>query len=245
VLTENIRIAPYGFCGLLVASLVCAPRAANAQQAVDPASATSARTQTTPPDTTSTLTRPNFSGTWVLDRSISSDPAQATFDTIGARAGGARSGRGGGFGGRGGGFGGAGGGNTTRNPGNATTPEERNRLRELTDQVKRSSAAIVISHIDPTFTVTDAQGHAQVFQTDGSIDQRQLATVFVDSSAHWDDSRLVIEYVVGVDRKLLYTYTLLPKTMQLVIRIRLDASQTQRSGTPEVKLVYDQKPTDK
>jgi hypothetical protein len=227
VLTENMRVPAYGFCGLLVVSLVCAPRAARAQQ-------------------TAELT--NFSGTWALDRSISSDPAQATFDTSGARAGGARSGRGGGFGGRGGGgFGGGGGGNTGQSSGSTITPEERNRLRELTDQVKRGSASLVIAHADPTFTVTDSQGHTQVFQTDGSIDQRQLASVFVDSSAHWDDARLVIEYVVSVDRKLVYTYTLLPKTRQLVIRITLDAPETRRGGSPEVKLVYNetQTPSDK
>ena len=164
-----------------------------------------------------------------------------------ARAGGARSGRGGGFGGRGGGggFGGAGGANTSRSPASTLTPEERNRLRELTDQVKRSSAALVIAQSDPGFTVTDSQGHTQMIQTDGSIDQRQLASVYVDSSAHWDDSRLVIEYVVSVDRKLLYTHTLLPKTMQLVVRITLDAPETRRGGSPEVKLVYNRTPSDK
>jgi hypothetical protein len=221
-----------------VAWLTVTPCVASARQTVEPASATSARQQTAPADKTSTVARPDFSGSWALDRSISSDPAQAAFDTIGARAGGAGGGRGGGFGGRGG-FGGGGGGNTSRNPVSAITPEERNRLRELTDQLKRSSAAIVIAHNEPTFTVTDSQGRAQVFQTDGSIDQRQLVSVFVDCSAHWDDSRLVIEYVVSVDRKLIYTYTLLPKTMQLVIRVTLDAPETRRGGSPEIKLVYD------
>ena len=36
--------------------------------------------QTVPPATSSAETRPNFSGTWSLDRGISNDPAQANFD---------------------------------------------------------------------------------------------------------------------------------------------------------------------
>ena len=192
-----------------------------------------ARAQTAARET-ATSTRPNFSGRWSLDPALSSDPSKAAFDATpdrcGSRTGGRR--------GRLGGFGGSVDGNT----GGAMTSDERTRLQELTNQIKKSFGQLTISHSDPTLTITDPQGHTQLFQTDGSKDQHQLSSITAESTTHWDDAHLVTEFALGSSRKLVYTYTLVPRTDQMVIRIRLDATNRSRAGPQEVMLVYSRAP---
>ena len=196
--------------------------------------------QTPVPDT-APATRPNFSGRWSLDLDLSSDPSKAAFDAAPdnsrSRSGGRRGGGLGGFGG----FSRSGGSST----GGAMTSDERTRLQGLTDQIKKSSAQLTISHSDPSLAITDPEGHTQLFQTSGSKDQHQLASTVVESTTHWDDIRLVTEYALGSSRKLVYTYSLVPRTDQMVIRIRLDATEGSRAGRQEVKLVYNRAPAPK
>jgi hypothetical protein len=206
------------------------------------ASIVSARAQTVPAPPSAAEARPNLSGTWSLDPSLSNDPARADFG-----AGEQRGQRAGGFGGgssrrgRYGGFGGArpGTGETSR----AGTPEEHARLQLLTDLLKKSSASLVISHHDPNFVINDAQDHTLFFQTDGSPEENHLGSVTLTSTTHWDGSRLVTEFALGSRQKLVYTYTMLPATKQLVLRARLEAAERQRAEGPELKLVYQLAPS--
>ena len=201
-----------------------------------------ARAQTTSTAANATTDRPNFSGTWSIDRGISNDATQAAFET--PRDQDRRpAGRQGGGGGRGGfgGFGGArfgSGGQGNRSEAVPGTPEERTRLREFTDLVKRASESLVISHADPSLAITDAQGRTQLFQTTGAKDAHALATATVTSTTHWDGSRLVTEYDMGAIGKLVSTYTLLASTKQLVVRTRLEMPERQRTALRDLKLVY-------
>src|ERR1051325_4670894 len=97
-------------------------------------------------------TKPDFSGTWTLDRAISTEPAQIEFAPAATPA---RQSRGG-FGG----FGRAGG--SRRRADTGSSPEsltqvEQSRLKALTEQLKTSSSTLVISHHDPDFVVNDAK----------------------------------------------------------------------------------------
>lgn len=186
------------------------------------------RAQTTATTAAFTTDRPNFSGTWSIDREISNDPSQAAFDAPGDQ-GRRPAGR------QGGGFGGGQSNRTDSAPG---TPHERTRLRAFTDLVKRSSGSLVILHADPSLAITDAQGRTHLFQTNGAKDAHALATATVTSTTHWDGSRLVTEYDMGALGQLVSTYTLLANTKQLVVRMRLEMPERQRTALPEVKLVY-------
>jgi hypothetical protein len=185
--------------------------------------------------------QPDFSGTWSLDRNLSDDPSQANFEASRPQRGQGPGGFGGGSNRRGG-FGGS-------RPGNkdtvaASTPDERTRLQLLTDELKRASASLVISHHDPSFVVDDAQDHAQFFQTSGTADEHQLGSVTITSTTHWDGSRLVTAYALSSRQNLVYTYTLLPKTKQLVLRVRRDVTGGQHANGPELMLVYTQAPAE-
>jgi hypothetical protein len=187
-------------------------------------------------------TRPDFSGTWSLDRSLSNHPAQANFDALQSGGSqGATTRRRGGFGGVGGGGSGRGGnsGSRRRDTDNgSSTPDERARLAALTDELKQASATLVISHHDPSFVINDAQDHTQFFQTTGGRDDQRVGTATIASTTAWEGERLVTAYELSSRRKLIYTYTLLPKTSQLVLRVRLDATQGPRGNGSELKLVY-------
>jgi hypothetical protein len=189
-------------------------------------------------------TRPDFSGTWSLDRSISTDLEKASFlpPNRSSQGGGGRGGFGGGRGGFGGGRGGFGGGARSRNQDSSSdmTSDEKTRLSVLTDLMKKGFATLVISHHDPSFVVNDSLDHTQFFQTTGSTDEHELVSTKVTSTTHWEESRLVTEYDLSSSRKLVYTYALLPATRQMVLRVRLEANASRRATGPEIKLVYTQ-----
>jgi hypothetical protein len=192
-----------------------------------------------PPPPTPAEARPDLSGTWSLDRSISSDPSKANFEATPGN----RSQRSGGFGGgsrRRGGFGGFGGGRPDSQDAAAaaSTPDERARLQALTDVLKAAFATLVISHHEPSFVINDAQNHTQFFKTDGSVDEHQLGSLTVTSTTHWEESRLVTTYSLSSRQQLVYTYTLLSATQQLVLRVRRDVTEVRRGTGPELKLVY-------
>ncbi|MEP7307836.1 MAG: hypothetical protein ABJA98_20220 [Acidobacteriota bacterium] len=182
--------------------------------------------------------RPDFSGTWTLDRSISHDPSKASFDPPQGRG----NQRPGGFGGgsRRGGRGSIGGSSRRddRDTSNDRTAEEKVRLQALTDQLRKASATIVISHHDPSFVINDAQDRTQFFQTDDSGNDHQVGLATVTSTTHWEGPRLVTEYALSSRLKLALTYTLLAATKQMVLRVRLEDTERRRVIGSELKLVY-------
>lgn len=179
--------------------------------------------------------QPDFSGTWSLDRSLSTDVNQASIlpsASVGMTPGGrGRAGIGIGGGGRSRGAG-------SRNAGDALTPAQQAKAKVLTDQLKTAFSTLVITHRDTSFIVNDSRANALFFETTGVSEDNQLGGETLTSSTHWDDSRLVTEFALGTDLTVVYTYTLLPKTSQLVVRVTRKTGAASRTTSPEIKLVY-------
>jgi len=177
--------------------------------------------------------KPDFSGTWTLDRNISTDPGQIDFGRGTTTNRQSQRGGIGGFGGRGG--------YRPRNNGQGSgeglTQVEQERLKAITDQLKSASGTLVISHHDPDFVVNDAQNHTFFLHTTGVNEENHLGATTINSSTHWDGSRLVTECVLGGRLTLVYTYTLLPNTNQLVVRVARHSGDRERAGQ-DVRLVY-------
>jgi hypothetical protein len=197
-----------------------------------------ARAQTAPPSTTvDDSRRLDFSGTWVFDSSLSIDPAQIRFDAPAVaprqenRGGRARFGSG------------SGRNASSRGGGEVLTPTEQSRLDALTHELKTSSGTLVISHHDPSFVVADVQDRAQFFHTNGVSDDNHVGDETVTGSAHWDGSRIVTELALSSRLTLTYTYTMLPRTNQLVVRVTRTDDGVQRTTGADVKLVYKLAPT--
>ena len=185
-------------------------------------------------------TRPDFSGTWTLDRALSNEPEKANFDAAQSSSsqGTQRRGgfSGGGFGRGGGSYGGGSRNRDTSSDG--ATPDEKTRLAALTDELKKSFTTLVISHHEPSFVVTDAQEHAAFCHTTGEKEDQLQGGVTIPSLTKWDGAHVVTEYDLSSRRRLMFTYTLLPATKQLVLRVRLDADSGPRGNGSELKLVY-------
>ncbi len=183
-------------------------------------------------------TQPDFSGTWSLDKSLSTDVSQVSIPptTPAGMAPGGRARVGiGGIGSRGGGRSrGAG----SRSAGEALTPAEQAKAKVLSDQLKTGSSTLVITQQDSSFIVNDSRANALFFETTGVSEDNQLGGETLTSSTHWDESRIVTEFVLGTDLTVDYTYTLLPKTNQLVVRVTRKTDAASRAMSPEIKLVY-------
>jgi hypothetical protein len=194
--------------------------------------------------------RPDFSGTWTIDRNYSNDPAQANFAGGQASTNRGSQGRGGGltggFGGfgRGGSFGGGsrnrGGGTSNTNGGDgSTTPDEKARLAAMSDEIKKALTTLTISHHEPSFVVTDGNDHAFFSHTTGERESQTLGDTAIPGETRWDGDHIVTEFDLSSRRRLIFTYALLPATKQMVLRIRLEGSSGQRGADPqELKLVY-------
>jgi len=183
----------------------------------------------------------DFSGSWSLDRDISSDLNKVSFEPStqnqARRPGGFSSG----FGGRGG-FGGSrrqGQSGGDNRGGNAPlTDDEKTKLREVAAYLKTLSA-ISIEHTDhSTFTLSNAQGNAHLFPTDGTKTPQAFATATLDTVTKWDGPHLVTVYTISASRDLVFTYVLVPATKQLALRIHLEESGRPRADVPEVRLIY-------
>jgi hypothetical protein len=197
-------------------------------------SAGSMRAQTPPP-----VDRPDLSGTWVLDREISVDLARVSLTLASPQNNSRSQGRNrraglGGFGG--GGFGGS----RARNEDSAITltAQEQARLKAVSDELKAGSATLVISLNDPSFVVNDARNQTQFFQTDGSAVENHVGDATIPSSTHWEGARVVTECALGSQLTLVYTYTLLANSRQLVVRVNRKDGQNVRPFDPDVRLVY-------
>jgi len=59
---------------------------------------------------------------------------------------------------------------------------------------------------------------------------------------HWDGNRLITAYILGPDQTLRYTYSILPDTKQLMVRVSIDGAQPRSGWTTPVKQVYDAAP---
>ena len=192
----------------------------------------------------------DFSGHWTLDRDISSDVNKATLEPQAQPQSQSQSRQpSGGFGGRGYGGGGgrrqgqAGGGERGAGRGGAAlADDEKLRLREIAAFLK-TLATLDIEHTDhSTFTVSDPQGHAHLFPTDGAKTPQAFATTTIDSVTRWDGPHMVTTLTIGPARDLVLTYILVPATNQLALRIHLEESGRTRADVPELRFVYKRPP---
>jgi hypothetical protein len=173
----------------------------------------------------------DLAGTWVLNRELSEfktvgfDPVGTPETTDSVSSAGRSRGRGG----RGGGV---------PAPFVLSESEEDYAKRRLAiAEVEQPSASITISQTDATVTITDAQGHARLFHTNGKEEGQPIGNYTTVTTAKWKGPDLVIEYEVIASQHVRYTYSRGPGEPRLHLAIQLN-----QKGEPDgdaVTRVYD------
>jgi hypothetical protein len=170
--------------------------------------------------------RPDLSGTWTLNRSLSEFPPEVGFDPdwhdadTGGQASTGRSsaGRGGRGGSRGSGGGGS---NRTGSVSPVFESEEDSRKnRELINEIKEPADTLTISQTDAAVTMVDAGGRARTFHTGGKEDKVELDAGPLGAIAKWENAQLVIRLLVEKNRELRYRYSRDPGAPRLLVEVQ-------------------------
>ncbi len=197
---------------------------------------------------TLTLERPNIAGSWTLDtylsdnpeqiaRELRSDTGQQSEDTYAGGGERTRGGYGGGYGGhRGGGYG-RGSGTSNRPRQDQLSPEDQKLLSEVTRAVQYPPPTLTIAQTDAAVTLTGAEGVSKTIHTDGKTEKEQFENGTVNRSASWQGPVFVVRYDIGKAGTLRYSYSIVPTTKQLLVRVNFERQAS--TGPFEIKLVYD------
>jgi hypothetical protein len=184
----------------------------------------------------------DLGGTWTLDTYLSDSPEQVAAsirvdlgqDGFDAFSGGMpERGRTRGMGRRGQSPRGESGGNAA-----ATNPEDQRAIDNITAAVRFPPPTLQITQTDGSITIGDAQGQSRTFQTNGKREQQLFDTTRADSVARREGPQVVIDVDLGKGRKMTSTYSIVPTTRQLRMRVRFERAPNDL-GPFEVKYIYN------
>jgi hypothetical protein len=177
--------------------------------------------------------RPSLAGVWTLDWYLSDNPEQVAealrIDTgqRGNEAFAQESGRGG----------------APRAQPRQTrqmSADDQRRLQELTDEVQFPAPTVTISQTATDITFARPNGPARTLRTDGTREKHRTGAGVVDRTATWEGPQLLVAYEVGDAGRLTYTYSRVPTTKQLLIKVNFE--RERMAGPFEIKLVYNAAP---
>jgi hypothetical protein len=195
------------------------------------------------PQTTSSA-RVDLSGKWTLDTYLSDHPAQVAA-AIRADLGqpptdqpfGPGSDQEGRFGrgdvGRRGGGGPRGGGRQ-----NQPNAEEQKRLDALTAPLRYPPTTLTITQTATGVSLAGEQGQTVTLTANGKREKLTVGENTIETTTRWEGPLLVSEQDLGKGRKMTYTYSIVPTTNQLLVRVELERAPGQ-PGPFEIKQVYN------
>ena len=174
----------------------------------------------------------DLTGRWTLNREQSQFPREIGFnpDWASPRSGGSDTSTGGGRGRRG-----SGGGTPGAFPASRETPDDSQRMSQLTDEVRAPAARLTIVDTPSAVTITDDRERSRTFHPSGKEELLQLDGVPVAVTARRESGRLVILYKVEQGRELRYSFSRTGSPRQLVV----DVQFAGRGGGDKVQRVYE------
>jgi hypothetical protein len=183
----------------------------------------------------------DLSGTWTLDTYLSDSPEQVAaavrldlgIGAVNRTPPGTDSGHSDGRG-RGGLYGRQGG----APPRQDLTPEDQARLDEVANTVRYAAATLTIAQNGSSVTFTDARGGERTYQTNGKKEKQTFGSATVDAAARWQGPQLVIETELPRDHRMTTTWSIVPTTKQLLMRVSLGRGSLEM-GPLQVKQVYN------
>jgi hypothetical protein len=127
-------------------------------------------------------------------------------------------------------------------PDDPLSTEERKLLAELTRPVQFPPTRLTIAQSETTVTVTAGDGAPEIMRTDGKAEKRTVEAGTVMRTAAWTGPQLRVGHKVGRAGTLTYTYSIVPTTRQLLIRVNFERV-TGQPGPFDIKLVYNRPTT--
>lgn len=116
--------------------------------------------------------------------------------------------------------------------------EDRKVLGELIRPVQFPPLTLTVAQARDAVTITAGTRAPYVMRTDGKVETHSLELGSVNRAAVWVGPQLRVTYEVGRAGILTYTYSLVPATGQLLIRVNFERVRG-KPGPFEIKLVYD------
>jgi hypothetical protein len=111
-------------------------------------------------------------------------------------------------------------------------------LDEVTALVRYPPPALTIAQTPTAITFTDAQGKNRTLQTNGRREKLPLESGTVEIAARWEGTQLVSDHDLGRGRKMTVSYSIVPTTGQLLVRVSFERSPGQ-PGPFQIKQVYN------
>jgi hypothetical protein len=123
-------------------------------------------------------------------------------------------------------------------PPNAPKPEEQRALDAITQGVRYPPPTLRITQTPTAVTIGDAQNQPRTFRVNGKREQQTFDTARADTTAHWEGPQLVIDFDLSKGRKMTCTYSIVPTTNQLMMRVTFERAPNQ-PGPFEIRFVYN------
>jgi hypothetical protein len=184
----------------------------------------------------------DLSGKWTLDTVLSDSPEQTAaairidlglggFENLFAESGG-----------RGGGRGNGGRHGSESRPGAAQNhqpnAEEQKRIDELTQSLRYPPTTLTIAQTPAAVTITDEQQRARTLTPTGKREKETLGAASLEVATRWEGPQLVSEQDLGGGRLVRYTYSIVPATKQLLVRVAIERTPGF-PGPFQIRLVYN------
>ena len=115
---------------------------------------------------------------------------------------------------------------------------EQNRLEEMVAPLRYPPATLTISQTADAVTFGGAQGESRRFAPNNSRDKQTVGGNSIETRTRWEGPQLVSEHDIGSGRKITYTYSIVPTTKQLLVRISIERGLGD-VGPFEIKQVYN------
>ncbi len=118
---------------------------------------------------------------------------------------------------------------------------DQKRLDDLTASVRYPSPTLAITQTSGAVVITDSRGETRTLTPTGKRVKDTFGETTVDVTTRWEGPQLVSELDAGGGRKITYSYSIVPTTKQLMIRVLLEGRFGEQ-GPFEIKQVYNRAP---
>ncbi len=116
-------------------------------------------------------------------------------------------------------------------------PEAMKEARETMQELMQPSERLTITQTPDEVTFTDADGRIRHYSATGKKEKHQLLAGVVETKTVWKEGQLVMEsQPQGGSMKVIQTYSIDPKTHQLVVSTAMEGSGR---SMPPIRRVYD------